>query len=466
MWISHLIFSTLILVESSWGSTEIKDITKELFNTEKFILFDLSEKNNIIIHYLSFVSTGIHLRNLPSQKLTKNITNLLSTDLKMLKVSTQIRDIENDIFSRFKSLEYLDLSGVDLGNSHVFSSSAEFTKNLIMIDLSNNTLSNVTFLKTISNNLRRIDIHENQLDKIPTELKVFKNLKTLILNHNRIKNFSVNHEFLTVDFLDLSYNSISTMSGLQNFPNLFILNLTNNFIKNLEEEYFEHNCVYLRELWLDHNKIESLSAEIIMHCSQLKSLSMRNNNMTKLKLSYSDHSHLEYLDLGINSLTEIDSIFLRAFSNLKTLKLDHNKLFTLEPDTFANLNNLVYLYLSNNLNFKFNFNRLIPLQSLSFLDISQNDFYNLDYMSLILHNSNLKRINLGRNRFTCTHLVEMFSFFDINEIVIEDAYCHGTNIRGLCCYDTDPNEDSNDLTSNQKLLLSMKLFKEIFSRKV
>lgn len=430
----------------------------QLCHTENWMNLDLKliqDENDI--KRLTSDKCAINLENLPLGKLTKSITQLLpKQSLKLLKISGKVLNIEEEGVSSMKYLKHLNLSDVDLEDSEVFNGSGGFTKNLEVLDLSSNKLSNVTFLKTESTKIKRVILDKNKLQTVPRELKSFDNVQELSMNNNKIRHFDVQNTMINVEYLDISHNLISNLSGLEHFPNVVVLNLTNNIINDIRNKYFENDRNDLRELLLDHNLIEILPVRILLHFPNLIKWSMEDNKLRKLIPTTDNYQNtkLEYLNLAKNSLDEIPYNYLKWFPSLKIFKMNNNKLTYLRTSTFANLNNLYELDLSNNAFVNFNVKRLVPLESLSILDISNNNIETLDYSSLIYYNQNLKTIGLNGNSLNCVILVEMLNSFQANNISVDGGHCENKeHIKGICCKDTDGNNTDTELRLKSLILM-------------
>lgn len=448
--ISHLL---LVFLHSVTGFTLTTDDVQQICGSENWTLLDLKIIQDVgDIKRLTSNKCALNLRIPANGRLTKKVMDLLPKHhLKLLQISGELQVLDDDSLSSLKSLKYLKLSNLNLEKSDIFKSEGKFPKHLQLLDLSHNGLNNLTFFKTESKKMLKINVHDNHLHTVPKELKVFGNLQEIVMNHNKIENFSLDSTLINVVYLDVSYNIIRNLSGLQHFPNLVVLNLTSNSIHEIREEYFENERSNLQELLLDNNFIEFIPIRILLNFPKLKIFSIANNKLRKLIPTTENYrtTEIEYLNLGSNSLDDIPFNFLKWFPFLKTLKLNNNKLSYLRSGTFARLNNLQHLDLSNNEIVNFNVKRLIPLESLSALNLSNNKIEIIDYFSLALHIPNLRVINIDENSLFCENLIETLRFFDNNAIEVEKGKCREReHIRDICCVDGTKNY--TDLISEGK----------------
>lgn len=146
-------------------------------------------------------------------------------------------------------------------------------------------------------------------------------------------------ERLSVTHLDLSGLNLTSLSGLELFPNLQSLDCSNNQLTALDlsgNPALEHvNCAFNRLTTLDlsqNHKLISLNCEMnlltslnLSGCSKLTALFARNNLLPSLDLS--NCGSLEYVELVDNRLTSID---LSSLSNLHFIHLTDNRLTTLD----------------------------------------------------------------------------------------------------------------------------------------
>lgn len=97
------------------------------------------------------------------------------------------------------------------------------------------------------------------ITSIPSEFGHLIDLKVLSLYNNKI--ISIDEiSIINLRELYLGYNSITTISKINNLVNLQILDLHNNSIITIPPEIGQ--LVNLRKLYLDHNLIESILSEI------------------------------------------------------------------------------------------------------------------------------------------------------------------------------------------------------------
>ena len=164
----------------------------------------------------------------------------------------------------------------------------------------------------------------------------------------------------TVTELNLSGLGLTSLEGLEAFPNLQILDCSRNSLTQLDVSHNPAlvqlhcannqltaldlaanlnleslNCNFNKIGQLDltgHNKLIALYCEMnqmssltLSGCTELKTLYCRNNELTKLDLA--DNTKLEFIETFDNRLTSIDVSML---PKLQFLHIDHNRLTELD----------------------------------------------------------------------------------------------------------------------------------------
>lgn len=155
---------------------------------------------------------------------------------------------------------------------------------------------------------------EEKITLIHKKLREFPsitNKKIAILRRNWLT--EINHP-LQPDLveLDLYDNKIYSTDGLDSFPNLRMLDLSFNLLKNNEVPAFQH----LTELYLIANDIEEIS---FMNLPNLQFLDLAENSIKELK-NISHLKKLKELYLGNNFISEIKNLP----ENLEVLDLQCN----------------------------------------------------------------------------------------------------------------------------------------------
>ncbi|XP_070571184.1 uncharacterized protein [Ptychodera flava] len=339
-----------------------------------------------------------------SDEICRTLSNLTHLNLRQNKLESFPEGI-----SHFKKLKYLDLSRNPIGKipeevqyfrstnklTHLYlhdlqlkgfpSPILQFFK-LEILDISNNKLGKLPASIEKLTNLTQLHISNCELTSLPSSIKNFKALTSLDASNNKIHEFQTHLcNAVTLQTLNLENNEITEVpNDVNNLAELTLLNLKQNRLTDLGvsalEGYESPESVCgllgdtpqiqylekLRELVLSGNRLAT--APNLGGLTQLKSLDLSNNKLTKginhvtsvSKLTYlnlrqtetaslpntmSKLVKLEHLDLGENNLASIDDV--TSLPNLKTLYVDKNRLCSL-PSDIAHLTSLELLSAENN----------------------------------------------------------------------------------------------------------------------
>ncbi|KAG2308859.1 hypothetical protein Bca52824_028607 [Brassica carinata] len=266
--------------------------------------------------------------------------------LSYLNISHQI-DLR--ILSSLKSLSYLDLSGNSLTPTSM-DSDIDFTKSLRFLLLSECNISEFPrFVKSLKN-LEYLYLSHNRIKgNVPDWLWSLPRLTTLYLINNSFTGFegSLDHVLANspVQVLDMAYNCFRG-----SFPNppLYIINLSawnnsftgeiplstcnrtfldvldlsyNNFTGLIPPCLSNRNVVNLRK-----NKLEGNIPDEFYNGASTQTLDVGYNQLTgKLPRSLLNCTHLRFLSVDDNRISDSFPFWLKALPSLKTLTLRSNR---------------------------------------------------------------------------------------------------------------------------------------------
>ena len=183
--------------------------------------------------------------------------------------------------------------------------------------------------------------------------------------HTHAKN-----RFAFIEFLDLSFNSFEHVftdqqdekEFMEKYVSLKYLNLTMAFTESILDKIFYFNKV-LEVVYLGENRLNSfpkfcqfyepdncnkINKEINLEC-KLREIKFDSNNL-KL-VCYTDLielTNLEYLNLGDNKISHIESNSFSNLINMEILILSSNNLTIFDDNLFSSLTNLKFLNISFN----------------------------------------------------------------------------------------------------------------------
>ncbi|KAI4502110.1 hypothetical protein M0802_002792 [Mischocyttarus mexicanus] len=184
--------------------------------------------------------------------------------LKYLMVSNnQIKDINEDIFTKMEQLVTLDLSNNNL--ERYFVTKIHKIHSLENIYLNNNKLNSIS-IKNRLQNLSVLSAANNNLQEIIPNFVDAPNLKKLYLNNNKITIIDED-AFSKLNLLEELYLQDNLLDKLpnkwnKNLRNLRSINLSNNVFKTIESLSLSQSLPLI-DIDLVNNKISYLNAEIL-----------------------------------------------------------------------------------------------------------------------------------------------------------------------------------------------------------
>lgn len=267
--------------------------------------------------------------------------------------------------------------------------------------------------------VRLIDASSNNISSLeplaeasPLLLAYMAKVEKLDLSHNRLSKFP---SFLCdampqLQYVNLSHNEFSS------FPYCFIqtgvkvLNLSHNKIKMAQPRHSVGSNVLLENLNLSHNEESCFPEWLGLIFPALTSLYVVGNNMTKLPDSALKLQRLKILDLSNNQLSEIPREFISECLSLETLVASNNCLTTLPEIVAPSLTNLKTVRLNKNKlgeqssKKQFSIPRfLLTLPNVKILDLSSNNLEDIpppiswstqQLKELVLADNKIKKLSL------------------------------------------------------------------------
>lgn len=196
--------------------------------------------------------------------------------------------------------KFQELEGTDEAPTHKFISELEF------LDLSGKDIGNFTGLEAAINltslTLTDANMTNRRLSKLTEILKDLPDLRVLRLNGNKISNIASLASLTQLTSLTLGQNNITDVSSLSALSNLTDLNLSDNRIAN----------------------IEGLGA-----LTKLKSIDLHGNHKVADISPLAGLTNLTDLYLSRNRIVDVSP--LAGLSNLQKLTLSHNRIADFEP---------------------------------------------------------------------------------------------------------------------------------------
>ena len=187
-----------------------------------------------------------------------------------------------------EKIESINYSRMGVGSTICSISGLEYATNLESLDLSSNSITDITPLKNLKK-LYYLDLSCNVITDI-TALTNLTNLEVLELSENQIKDITPLENLINLRVLYLSLNYITDITALSNMTNL-------------------------QWLYLERNQITDITA--LSNLTNLTLLSLRANQITDITPLESIRPVINYIDLSNNRITDI--------TPLKNLKFHYDE---------------------------------------------------------------------------------------------------------------------------------------------
>ncbi|GLT58402.1 hypothetical protein SLA2020_312970 [Shorea laevis] len=373
---------------------------------------DLSSNEDLNNNVLPYLSSLLSLKTLILRNCGLNGT-----------LSTRGADFEK--LSRFRHLEFLDLSDNKDLNNNILSYLSSFSSLKTLI-LSNCRLNGTLSTRELSNlrNLKMLDISSNDIESLESS----KNEQNL--------------RFVHLEVLDLSYNFFnnSVLSFINEFSNLKSLNIEHNNLRGLVDVTKFDALRCLEELHMSNNEVNQfISTNANTSFSKLKTLYLYGifpeESSVPAQLSLEAFPSLKRLYL-IDNYHLNQTMFIetsQVLSNLEELVLDQSPLSINFLQNIGALSSLRSISLRD-CGFTGNLptqgilpSCLANLTSLRLLDISQNLFTGNVASSPLINLILLRYLSISTNKFQVPDSFKSFAnhsnlkFFlsDFNQLVLE-----------------------------------------------
>ena len=247
-----------------------------------------------------------------------------------------------------------NLSTLLLHGNHVHAIDLSAWINLAVLDLSNNSLTNVTLPGGMTN-LFSLLLADNGLTQLTLPAGLTR-LEELNLNNNDLFSFELPPTLTGLGTLDLGFNVFTNFSLPGGLTNLDLLRLSGNSLTNF---IVPTGLTHLTQLYVDQNQLASFALP-------------------------EGVSNLHVLDLSFNGLTDVN--LASDQQNLISLNLDNNRLTSLNLP--PNLTGLGLLQLRSNQLASFS----LPddLRSLTYLDLGENQLQSVQLPAGLGHLTSLR----------------------------------------------------------------------------
>jgi hypothetical protein len=287
----------------------------------------------------------------------------------------------------------------------------------------NNSQTKMLFQKNYKNELKKIIKKNINFQKLLNlGANPFINLKNQINYLNKrpcINNLNLMQSFLHArDLLNIGLELKQIPNTVGNIDTCSTDSVVENFISTAEKmvEWLNNNKLILSqetELNFNNCHLITLPAEISQFFPNLRVLNLTENRITSVPVEISQLSNLTELSLGCNKITSVPPE-IYDLENLETLCLNHNKITSI-PVGISQLSNLKYFSIGNNKITSVS-SEIYDLKSLETLSFWSSDITLLpDGISKL---SNLKNLSLGYCNITSLP-IDFFQLVSMERLDLE-----------------------------------------------
>ncbi|XP_069361739.1 chaoptin-like [Maniola hyperantus] len=477
----------------------IENIADSAFQSlQKLSQLDLSFNNLIDIHFYTsdlLQLTEYYLQSNKIKKITPNMFRNMTSLVKLDLSQNKIVDIDFNSFIDLVNLTELDVSGntfidsikanlfrglykvksLDLFNTSLISCLNESFSGMISLKYLNvshgqlQTIEYDTFKATGAISI--LDLSYNLLEKFYVNTSSISKLSELYLNHNKLNNVTSKtfKNLLLLEKLNLAYNNIFSIDGLQTLTHLHYINLFYNLnlhiksdifnnlvlsevsLRNVRRPFNFNNAVNtsITTLIMSHCEIKDVNSVFVYNIYNILKLDISSNKIKALdKGSFPNMAVLNWLDISFNMISIIQPGTFLSNNMINTLNLYGNNLQSLQFGALDGLRNLRVLNLSNNEIHTFGVNLLHTSPYLTELFLENNNLASFDFKEL--SEMSVALLTIGGNSISCDALADwrkLNSDTGLN-VTAEMLDYNSENIYGIRCKTSALREKTKNETTN------------------
>ncbi|CAH1176636.1 unnamed protein product [Phaedon cochleariae] len=386
------------------------------------------------------------------------------------------------------------LRSVAIRNSSVqliFKSAFEELKDLEILDLSSNTLIDISFVEFLSAGLKKLYLNDNKITNVEHVFNHFEELELLEMTKNkisvldfsaicRVRNVDISRNFIArfesgeninecIHTIDLSYNHISEFDETKLGTDFVSLDLSHNHLRSLRLRESRKNTlnicnnsmIFLSGIYyVDNFILSSNEFEITrkLNVVVFKELAIKNSSIFELSMGTADilesiRSSPELtIDLSFTSIRDITEYYFQHL-RVKMLNLSYNNISTLGSNIF--LDSIIT-------SIDFSHSNIEYLRPGVFDDVKTESinlsFNGISSIRKVFHRVYVAIINLSFNRI---EVIDKYSFTDcvaLTEIILsncgiekieKDSFANLSSLRTI------------DLSNNMLLILERDTFHDL-----
>lgn len=397
------VFSGTTLRSLNLSMTQLFSIEVSAFSDVKDLQeLDLSRNS---LTSLVFLNPGIE--GLKKLFLQKNVFNKIANNsftnfpsLEVLDLSYNIiQFVDSDAFISLKKLEKLSLNNNGLFSIHLLNFrglSAAINFDLSYTGIGNFTEAAIPGLKSTVFNCSRAEltyIHFNAFAEV-------ERIDILDLSYNALVAFEVNPKALSkVELLYLNNNKITSISNTTfvGFSELRDLYLQFNDIVNIVPQAFS-SLISLKILNLSYNRDLQVSGDVFNNLRSLMLLTMTNNK-NSLEFQNTVNTSIAQVDLSSCDIADLESLHIYNVKGIVSLNISHNLIEHIDSKSFKTMPKLFFLDVSFNLIKSIEPGSFVNTQNIVNLNLNNNQlsdfqhgvFQGLTYLKTFSVSNNLIR---------------------------------------------------------------------------
>ncbi|XP_064646651.1 leucine-rich repeat and immunoglobulin-like domain-containing nogo receptor-interacting protein 3 [Lineus longissimus] len=301
------------------------------------------------INDISSETDSLHFMGVDVAVLGNNTFDPLSSLRELSFINSRVVELQSDTFAGLVNLQVLSLSGNRITTlpKGLFRNLRKLEK----IDLHQNRISrleNGMFHGGVS--VKDLNLHSNKLVIGNDSFHGLPNLEMLTLQNTSLKEI---HQGALLGLNKLKHLEISDNKGLHIHPetfkhlsNLAFLGLRGIGLRDDFRGNILNGLLSLTKLDVSFNKLDKIPKPANAH--KLETLIMTENNMKFIpKNSFKDFKNLKEIHLDFCNVTSIHDQAFYGLSNLKILKLDHNRLISVSPAILGSLTSATVSLIGN-----------------------------------------------------------------------------------------------------------------------
>ena len=260
------------------------------------------------LSYLTFVE-DLAIDSVPAGQLQylSSLVNLTALQIR----NTAVNNDELKLIGSLPKLERLTISGCSLSTA----AGLESAVNLTYLDLSQNTIRNLTPLTSMSN-LQEAYLQNNAINDL-TPLSSLQNLAKLDVSYNMLTTLNPVYSCGSITHLTANNNTVDALTGIEKLTMLTQLNVAKNLLEDVSPVAA---CTNIEQLNISENAVSDVSMLNVLQ--KMTDFYLARNNVEELPAFEKDCA-LVTVDASYNKIDTLKS--LSGLKNLNNVFLDYNE---------------------------------------------------------------------------------------------------------------------------------------------